>query len=235
MDANSVDPRFFTATARQKEVFQQMMENEPQQVLGEGGLLFLGSRSCVYHHVDRLQDLGIKCIVMCCDRNPDEPKLFEYYHLPVNNESRDSGDQHARHVLDEDDHEHCNHKGCGDLHLLERDANNLSITLVDKTNAWIDERLAAGKPVLVHGYDGVTNSAAIVIAYLMWKQQLSLQHALAKVSAVRPLVRLTSPIQADLERYEIKLAALRHKDQLKNVIPPRGGRKKKNKKKQALE
>ena len=75
------------------------------------------------------------------------------------------------------------HGGCGDLHLLKwkSQAGGTDTCLADSICSWIDARLAAGGKVLVHGYDGVTNSVAVALAFLMHKQQWRLSTALARV------------------------------------------------------
>lgn len=107
-------------------------------------------------------------------RAPDEPKLYEYHVVECNNESRDSVDQHARHVHDDDDNgkyrerererafahknqpintDHCcggdSNSSCRDLHLLRWVGSERM--LVDDILDWIESRDA---PVLIIGFDG---------------------------------------------------------------------------------
>ena len=83
--ADSFDPRWFISTKAQRDVAAAALDGEPQELM-DG--LFLGSRDCLLNATKRalLNDRGIKHIVMCCDRAPDYPKLFEYFVVPVNNE-----------------------------------------------------------------------------------------------------------------------------------------------------
>lgn len=60
------DPRFFVATAHQMDVARRTDETEPQEV--DAGRVYLGSRQCVLRKRARLQELGIRYILMCCDR-----------------------------------------------------------------------------------------------------------------------------------------------------------------------
>lgn len=227
--ADSSDPRWFISTKEQRQQQANVLESEPQQLLEEEGrLLLLGSRECVVNAEKRrrlVEELGVRYVVMCCDRAPDVPKLFEYLHVSVNNESRDSGDQHLRHVHD-DHHEEggCSHGegGCGDLHLLKWIVREGTETkcLADEVCEWIDARISRGDGnVLIHGYDGVTNSAAVAIAYLMWKKSLRLTDAIALVEKQRPIVRLTPPISRDLQIWDTRLVLSRTK--LKNRIIPK--------------
>ena len=214
-----VDPRFFISTKRQRDVAEIIAETEPQEVVPG---LFLGSRDCVLHKKDHLIDLGIKSIVMCCDRRPDEAKTFEYKVVEVNNESKHSAQQHATHVHDDDEHDCADHEGgCGDLHLLQwiMDEGDQTKCLADELSAWIDSKLEEGN-VLVHGFDGITNSAAVVVAYLMWKQNLRFAEALELVKSKREIVKLTSAITRDLKIYDTRLYTSRNDLKLR-VIPKR--------------
>jgi hypothetical protein len=69
------DPRFYVATRSQQQLASEVAEAEPHE-LAPG--LYLGSRDCVLKKKQKLLDLGVAYILMCCDRAPDEPTLFEY-------------------------------------------------------------------------------------------------------------------------------------------------------------
>ena len=203
------DPRFFVSTKHQREVAAQVEETEPQRIMDK---IFLSSRKCVVARRQRLRELGIGHIVMCCDRAPDAPEEFEYYQVPVNNETRDSKDQHAKHVHgdDEDGHEHCSHGGgaCGDLHLMKwivRPGADDTF-LAEKLCAWIDSRPGA---VLIHGYDGVSNSAAVAVAFVMWKCQMRLSEAVDLVTRARPVVYLPEYLMRDLRVLDTRLCLAR--------------------------
>ena len=205
------------------------LATEPHAVFDRS--VFLGSRDCVLNASKRalLNTLDIKHILMACDRSEDAPREFNYLSVRVNNETRDSGDQHSRHVHD-DEEGGCSHGdggGCGDLHLMKwkvdaetGDAKCQAEVLCE----WIDEKVQEGQKVLIHGYDGVTNSAAIAIAYIMWKG-VRLSEALLRVEAVRPIVRLTPPILKDLKTWDTRLVVSR--SDIGRIIPKRNNESKK--------
>ena len=226
----SIDPRWFISTKRQRDIAAEALDNEPQQLMEH---LYLGSRDCMLNVEKRSrlkQEYNVKSVLMCCDRRPDFPKEFEYYELRVNNESRDSGDQHSRHVHDDDElGGACTHGGggCGDLHLLRwkvQDNSDAQTCLAQVLCSWIDERIQQGQSVLIHGFDGVTNSPAVAIAYLMWKKKMRLSEACALVEAKRPIVRLTPPILKDLQIWDSRLVQSRTQF-TKRLIPKRNGTK----------
>ena len=188
MQSDSVDPRFFISTKSQRDLFANVADTEPQQIVPN---LYLGSRNCVLSKKQRLLDLNVKHIVMCCDRAEDFPNEFEYFKLAVNNETRDSKEQHSKHVHDDD----CNHEdgSCSDLNLTKwmmGKSDQDETCLAEVLCRWIDERIERGNGVLVHGYDGVSNSAAVVIAFIMWKEGKRFNEALEIVAKARPIVNL---------------------------------------------
>jgi hypothetical protein len=228
-----VDPRFFISTKEQRDLAARVAETEPQAITER---VFLGSRNCVLFKKGALHDMGIKHIVMCCDRSPDLPTEFEYLQLAVNNETRDSKDQHTKHVHDEE----CNHDdgGCGDLHLVKWLTREGSVyfflisyensskriekgkddtCLAEEVCFWIDSR--PGK-VLIHGYDGVSNSAAVAIAFVMWKEGRRFQEAFDLVYAARPIVNLPEFLKRDLRIFDTRLAQARAGKGLR-IIPKR--------------
>lgn len=205
MQQEAYDPRFFISTVRQREEAAAVLDAEPQLVAPQ---VYLGSRDCVLHKRAHLLELGIACIVHCCDRAPDDAKTFEYRVVVCNNETRDAGDQHSRHVHD-DDGECCGSDAasCRDLHLLKWVNADSGTCLADDLSDWIAARVAAGKSVLIVGFDGVTNSCAVAVAYLMRARAMRLRDALECVQRARPIVRLTPALRRDLDMYGVRLAA----------------------------
>lgn len=68
---------------------------------------------------------------------------------------------------------------------------------------FIDEALAQpGTSVLVHCHAGMSRSAAVVIGYLMAKEQLSWEEALSSVAAKRPIVMPNSGFRSQLIRFQ---------------------------------
>eukprot|EP00931_Biecheleriopsis_adriatica_P115703 TRINITY_DN91468_c0_g1_i1.p1 TRINITY_DN91468_c0_g1~~TRINITY_DN91468_c0_g1_i1.p1 ORF type:complete len:801 (-),score=129.95 TRINITY_DN91468_c0_g1_i1:10-2412(-) len=69
-----------------------------------------------------------------------------------------------------------------------KDANTEEISLLFyKTLEWIQEAIGKGGRVLVHCREGVSRSATMVIAYLMWRFQLSFEAAHEQIRQVRPI------------------------------------------------
>ena len=54
---------------------------------------------------------------------------------------------------------------------------------------WIDGHRRAGRSVYVHCQNGVSRSAMVVVAFVMYKKEFSRDQALVFVRAVRPIVR----------------------------------------------
>jgi len=69
-----------------------------------------------------------------------------------------------------------------------KDSNNEEISaLFYKTITWIDAAIQRGGRVLVHCREGVSRSATMIIAYLMWKHKITFESAHEKVRKVRPI------------------------------------------------
>jgi protein-tyrosine phosphatase len=72
-----------------------------------------------------------------------------------------------------------------------------SITWLKKQVKFIDEQRQAGKTVYVHCRNGVSRSGMVVVAYVMYKDKLPRDKALALVRTKRPITR---PNPAFMER-----------------------------------
>ncbi len=51
---------------------------------------------------------------------------------------------------------------------------------------WIDERIRAGKPVLVHCFAGLGRTGTVITAYIIYKEKLSVDEAIKYVRSKRP-------------------------------------------------
>mmetsp|Transcript_8630 Transcript_8630/g.15827 ORF Transcript_8630/g.15827 Transcript_8630/m.15827 type:complete len:578 (-) Transcript_8630:130-1863(-) len=67
---------------------------------------------------------------------------------------------------------------------------------------FLEECRTSGKRVLVHCQRGVSRSATVVIAYIMWRQNLSFAKAHAKVKDLRPCIKPNTAFRSQLEKYE---------------------------------
>ncbi len=72
-----------------------------------------------------------------------------------------------------------------------------SIDWLRKQVKFIDEQRQAGKTVYVHCRNGVSRSGMVVVAYVMFKDKLPRDKALAQVRSKRPITR---PNPAFMER-----------------------------------
>mmetsp|Transcript_121232 Transcript_121232/g.354378 ORF Transcript_121232/g.354378 Transcript_121232/m.354378 type:complete len:781 (-) Transcript_121232:182-2524(-) len=69
-----------------------------------------------------------------------------------------------------------------------KDTNNEDISLLFyRTLEWIQSAISSGGRVLVHCREGVSRSATMVIAYLMWRFSLSFEAAHEMLRKVRPI------------------------------------------------
>ena len=139
-----------------------------------------------------------------------------YFIIPVDNTRRESQDQHQTHVhLEDECHDCSSHAGsCKDLHLLKHDKEGF--VQIDIYNAYIEKAIENGKCLIV-GFDGVSNSASVLAAYLMWKRKLTVHDALDLIKKARPIVKIPRFLYRDLENYEIRLAS----DNLTTRVIPR--------------
>jgi hypothetical protein len=94
--------------------------------------------------------------------------------ISCNNEGRDAAIQHATHAHDTKHGDCCSapDSSCRDLHLLNWVTEDR--LFVEDVVEWLGSR---DKPVLIIGFDGVTNSAACAIAFLMAKHRMRFNDA----------------------------------------------------------
>ena len=76
----------------------------------------------------------------------------------------------------------------------------------DRCNLFINRALSQRGVVLCHCWRGVSRSAAICIAYIMAKDNISYEKALATVKSKRKCVRCNSAFVKQLKEYELILA-----------------------------
>ena len=75
---------------------------------------------------------------------------------------------------------------------------------------WIQYQLRNGHPVLIHCMAGVSRSATITIAYLMWEFGWSLEQTIRYVRQRRNIIRPNSGFLRQLKRWEETLAQSRN-------------------------
>ncbi|KZT12306.1 DSPc-domain-containing protein [Laetiporus sulphureus 93-53] len=75
---------------------------------------------------------------------------------------------------------------------------------LDATVRWIDDRLRRGVNVLVHCQQGVSRSAAIVIAYLIYTQNMTYDSAFNFVKRRRACIKPNSGFVKALQEWEQK-------------------------------
>ncbi|KAH3732986.1 dual specificity protein phosphatase 9 [Pelomyxa schiedti] len=73
-------------------------------------------------------------------------------------------------------------------------------------NAFIEDALFRGA-VLVHCSEGVSRSATVVMAYLMWKHHISYEMALQRLRSIRPMVYPNGGFVTQLKKYEKMLSS----------------------------
>ncbi|HMF19577.1 MAG TPA: dual specificity protein phosphatase [Gemmataceae bacterium] len=77
-----------------------------------------------------------------------------------------------------------------------------SIDWLKKQVKFIDEQRQAGKTVYVHCRNGVSRSGMVVVAYVMYKDKLPRDKALAQVRTKRPITRPNPAFMARLAEWE---------------------------------
>jgi hypothetical protein len=82
-----------------------------------------------------------------------------------------------------------------------------SIDWLKKQVKFIDEQRQVGKTVYVHCRNGVSRSGMVVVAYVMYKDKLSRDKALAQVRTKRPIARPNPAFMARLLEWERELKA----------------------------
>jgi protein-tyrosine phosphatase len=75
----------------------------------------------------------------------------------------------------------------------------------DESNKFIDQGLADGDVVLVHCYAGISRSATLVIAYLMWKYGFTLETTHSMVKARRWQIEPNPGFHSQLHNYGAQL------------------------------
>jgi protein-tyrosine phosphatase len=73
--------------------------------------------------------------------------------------------------------------------------------------AFVDEQRKAGLPVYVHCRAGVNRSVTVVAAYLMWRDRLSRDQALALIQSKRPRAGPFEVYREYLSEWEKSLAS----------------------------
>ncbi|CAD8162731.1 unnamed protein product [Paramecium pentaurelia] len=95
------------------------------------------------------------------------------------------------------------------LRIVLNDLDNSNIKqYFDQTNQFIQSNLNKGN-LLVHCMAGVSRSAAIVIAYLMWSQKMTFQNALIYVTKKREQVYPNKGFRQQLIQYEEELKTVK--------------------------
>jgi len=87
------------------------------------------------------------------------------------------------------------------LHIRDEEQSDMTVHLLSACN-FIHRRRMQGKAVLVHCGRGVSRSATIVVAYLMYAHRMRWYHALAHVKKRRPVVDPNRGFLAQLGRWK---------------------------------
>lgn len=121
---------------------------------------------------------------------------------------KDNGITHIVSVLEYD---HCDYEEYATYQRLwipaeDHPAQNL-LQHFQRTNAFIEQALAGDGKVLVHCAMGVSRSATIVCAYMMYKHKVAFLEALGQLQQARPLCAPNTGFVEQLEVYERMLKA----------------------------
>lgn len=76
------------------------------------------------------------------------------------------------------------------------------------TNSFLEAALACNGTVIIHCAMGISRSATVACAYLMYKQHLTVEQALARLREVRPLCAPNEGFLRQLDVYEKLLSAV---------------------------
>lgn len=115
------------------------------------------------------------------------------------------------HIVSALEYDHCDYEEYAKYQRLwipieDHPAQNM-LQHFERTNAFIEKAINDKGRVLVHCAMGVSRSATVVLAYLMWKQNVAFLHALRQVQQVRPLCAPNVGFVEQLETYERILKA----------------------------
>ncbi len=109
------------------------------------------------------------------------------------------------------------------LHIEAKDTKTYNIRQdFDRAFKFIDETLIRKGKIIVNCARGVSRSATIVLAYLMFRYNFNLADAYKLVIKLRPQVRPNSNFRKILEMYEHELFVKRYKSFVNNrTLMPR--------------
>ena len=96
----------------------------------------------------------------------------------------------------------------GNIRGVHDEANDPKMKLgryFEQTADFIDDARMSGGKVLVHCWEGKSRSATILVAYLISRQNMTRDSALAMIRKVRPIAKPNDQYMAELENLELKL------------------------------
>ena len=73
------------------------------------------------------------------------------------------------------------------------------------TTHYTEDNLKNGGNVLVHCVAGISRSASVVLAYLMWKENMSFEEALEYLKGLRPIVEPNDGFVKQLKDFEVQI------------------------------
>ncbi|CAD8168580.1 unnamed protein product [Paramecium pentaurelia] len=92
------------------------------------------------------------------------------------------------------------------INIEDREDENI-LQYFEKTNKFIEENLKKGN-LLVHCMGGISRSATIIIAYIMWSQKRSYKDAYKFVDEMREGIYPNEGFKHQLKEYELQLNKL---------------------------